>query len=121
MKKILFVLFILTCLTSCNLDHELEVKIKNNSDARITNIRFSFANGKYAYAADGLSPKEEVSGKLEVVDVFSDENVIFEYTTANGQKIRRNFSLSEEKEASKMLIFEIANEDVNLEEQPLDL
>lgn len=122
MKKLISLICLSVLFFSCSFtDHEVEVKIENNSENVVRDIRFYPTNEKESFSADALAPGEGVSKTLAVANYDSDGDYTFEFIQPDGEKVMATGNYLEENYIKNTLTFRIVNEGIEVEKKIVKL
>jgi hypothetical protein len=124
MKKSFYVLTIMFFMMACvPEDHVLEIEIVNNTTEPVKDIYLSTAGDRISFKADNLPAGEDIAHTMEVKKALADGQYTFRFTRSTGEQETATGSYLDDEEGAlkKTLVFNIQEEDVNVEQKVLEV
>ncbi|WP_156879244.1 hypothetical protein [Salinimicrobium xinjiangense] len=124
MKKLFYILFIPFLLFACvPEDHVLEIEIVNNTTEPVNELLVTTAGEKSSFEADVLPPGQKINHTLRVPGNAADGKYTFRFSRSNGEQSSTTGNYLEEEDGAlkKTLVFNIRDQDVNVEQKTLEV
>ncbi|WP_299985236.1 hypothetical protein [uncultured Pontibacter sp.] len=88
MKKLTYLLIMILAINSCYLlkENGIEVEIENNSDAPISDVKFTTSENLNSIEFETIDTNEKVSDFLKMGDNKTDGSYVLAFTRENGKK-----------------------------------